>query len=170
MAILGLTNWGMRMANGNTDAAARTVLVVDDNRQICELLDEFLKSNDFDVLCAHDGTEALSLIDAHRVDLAIVDLLLPGPCSGDEVAAHASERNAKVITISGTLASDTRGRDLQHCHLQKPFRMHALATAIEKTFDFKCLGSMVRLQRSIDVLPCPALADAGRGFVAPPVK
>jgi len=112
--------------------ADRTVLVVDDNLLICELLDNFLKSHNFNVLCAHNGIEALSLMDAHHVDLAIVDLLLPGPFSGDEVAEHASERNAKVITISGTLASDTRGRELHHRHLQKPFRMAALARVIEK--------------------------------------
>ncbi len=114
---------------------ARTVLVVDDNRELCGILEEFLKLHDFDVLCAHTGTEAVSVIDARHVDLAIVDLLLPGPLRGDDVAACASERNAKVIIISGALASDTRGRDLVHAHLQKPFRLDALMTAIAKTFD-----------------------------------
>ena len=111
----------------------RTVLVVDDNLQICELMDEFLKSHDFDVLCAHNGTEARLLIGAHHIDLAIVDLLLPGPLSGDDVAAHAVEHNVKVIIISGTLASDTRGRDLRHPHLLKPFRMDTLLKTIEST-------------------------------------
>ena len=114
--------------------AARTVLVVDDDHLLCDLIEKFLKSHNFNVLCAHDGAEALSLIDAHRFDLAIVDLLLPGPLSGDDVAAHAVERNAKVIIISGALTSDTHGRDIRHPHLLKPFQMAVLLKTIESIF------------------------------------
>jgi len=114
--------------------ATRTVLVVDDNPLVSNVIEEFLKSHDFNVVCARDGIAALSLIDAHRIDLAVVDLLLPGPLSGDDVAAHAVDRNVKVIIISGALASDTRGRDIRHPHLLKPFRMDVLLKTIESTF------------------------------------
>src|SRR5215207_6186745 len=100
---------------------ARTVLVVDDNADLCTLIEDFLQSNGFEVVCARDGTEALDILDRRAVDLAVIDLLLPGPLSGDEVAARAVQRQVKVLTMSGALASDTSGRDLRHPHLAKPF-------------------------------------------------
>jgi DNA-binding response OmpR family regulator len=111
--------------------AARAVLVVDDDPKICEYVEEVLTSADFTVVCAHDGAEALGVLDTRRFELAIVDLLLPGPISSDDVAARALDSHAKVITISGALASDTRGRDLRHPHLLKPFRGPALLSTIE---------------------------------------
>lgn len=110
---------------------ARTVLVVDDNADLCTLIQDFLQSESFEVLCARDGTEACDLLDRYTIDLAVIDLLLPGPLSGDEVAARAVQRQAKVLTMSGALASDTSGRDLRHPHLAKPFRMTSLLSAVE---------------------------------------
>ena len=107
-----------------------TVLVVDDRAEICELVQEMLTSHSFEVHCAKDGTEALGVLDTKRIDLAIIDLLLPGPLSGDDVAAHATGRGVKVITMSGALASDSRGRDLRHPHVRKPFRLADLLAAV----------------------------------------
>jgi DNA-binding response OmpR family regulator len=111
--------------------AARTVLVVDDNADLCTLIEDFLQMNGFDVVCARDATEAFDALDGRTIDLAVIDLLLPGHLSGDEVAARAVQRGAKVLTMSGALASDTSGRDLRHPHLAKPFRMPNLLSAIE---------------------------------------
>ena len=110
---------------------APTVLVVDDNLDLCTLIEDFLRSKGFDVICARDGTEGFDVLDRGKIGLALVDLLLPGPLSGDEVAARAVQRGAKVLTMSGALASDTSGRDLRHPHLAKPFRMANLLSAIE---------------------------------------
>jgi two-component system response regulator CpxR len=113
---------------------ARTVLVVEDNLQICEYLTEVLKGAEYNVVCAQNGEEAVEALDREQVDLAIVDLLLPGGISGDDIAARAVESRVKVITMSGSLSSDTHGRDLRHPHLQKPFRGPALLAEIEKVF------------------------------------
>ena len=57
--------------------AARTVLVVEDNLQICEYLTEVLNGAEFNVVCAQNGEEAVEVLDRHQVDLAVIDLLLP---------------------------------------------------------------------------------------------
>ena len=111
--------------------SAPTVLVVDDNADLCTMIQDFLQSNGFEVVCAGNGTEAVDLLDRRAVDLAMIDLLLPGTLSGDEVAAHAVERRAKVLTMSGALASDTSGRDLRHPHLAKPFRLANMLSTIK---------------------------------------
>jgi DNA-binding response OmpR family regulator len=110
---------------------AGTVLVVDDNADLCTLIEDFLQTKDFDIVCARDGTEAFDALDRRSIDLAVIDLLLPGPLSGDEVATRAVQRGVKVLTMSGALASDTSGRDLRHPHLAKPFRLSNLLSAIE---------------------------------------
>ena len=110
---------------------APTVLVVDDNADLCTLAQEFLQSKGFEVVCARNGAEAFEVLDRLAIDLAIVDLLLPGNLSGDEVAVRAVERRAKVLTMSGALASDTSGRDLRHPHLAKPFRLANLLSTVE---------------------------------------
>jgi DNA-binding response OmpR family regulator len=108
-----------------------TVLVVDDNLDLCTLIEDFLRPNGFDVICARDGAAAFDVLDRRTIDLALIDLLLPAPLSGDEVAARAAQRRVKVLTMSGALASDTSGRDLRHPHLAKPFRLANLLSAIE---------------------------------------
>jgi DNA-binding response OmpR family regulator len=110
---------------------APTVLVVDDNADLCTLIQDFLQANGYEVVCARNGTEAFEVFGQRTIDLAVVDLLLPGPLSGDEVAAGAAQRRAKVLTMSGALASDSSGRDLRHPHLAKPFRMANLLSTVE---------------------------------------
>jgi DNA-binding response OmpR family regulator len=111
--------------------AGPTVLVVDDNADLCTMLQDFLQSNGFEVVCARNGTEAFEVLDRRAIDLAMIDLLLPGSLSGEEVTARALDRRVNVLTMSGALASDTSGRDLRHRHLAKPFRLAHLLSAIE---------------------------------------
>jgi DNA-binding response OmpR family regulator len=109
------------------------ILVVDDNREVCRTVADMLSVMDAQVYEAFDGTEALGVFDQNPVDLAIVDLLFAGPVSSDIVVQHAKLRKCPVITMSGTLASDPRGRDLGTPHLLKPFRTQQLVTLVEKT-------------------------------------
>ena len=94
-------------------------------------------SHGFEVHCANEGTEAISVLDTHRVDLAIIDLLLPGSLSGDDVAAHAVSHGVKVVTMSGARASDSHGRDLRHPRLRKPFREADLLSVVGNALPLK---------------------------------
>jgi len=55
-----------------------TILVVEDETDILQLVDHNLKLADFHVLTAQDGYEALSLAKKHLPQLVILDLMLPG--------------------------------------------------------------------------------------------
>ena len=55
-----------------------TVLVVEDELDILQLITHNLKSADFDVLSAQDGYEALSVAKNHLPQLIILDLMIPG--------------------------------------------------------------------------------------------
>jgi two-component system alkaline phosphatase synthesis response regulator PhoP len=55
-----------------------TVLVVDDNPKIVEVLAEYLRADGFSAVTAEDGTTALELARETHPDLALVDIQLPG--------------------------------------------------------------------------------------------
>ncbi len=57
---------------------SRTVLVVDDNAKIVEVLSAYLKSEGFDVRTAFDGPSAANSVAEQRPDLALLDIMLPG--------------------------------------------------------------------------------------------
>lgn len=109
------------------------ILVVDDNHDICDVVADMLAPTGAEVFSAYDGGEALSVLEKNPIDLAIVDLLFAGPVSSDLVVQQAKFRNCQVITMSGTLASDPRGRDLQHPHLVKPFGSQQLVDLVAAT-------------------------------------
>jgi DNA-binding response OmpR family regulator len=119
------------------------ILVVDDNREVCRTVADMLGSTGAQIYEALDGAEALGVFDKNPVDLAIVDLLFAGPVSSDIVVQHAKLRQCPVITMSGTLASDPRGRDLRTPHLIKPFGIQQLVSLVEKTLAQRGRPAMV---------------------------
>lgn len=55
----------------------RTILVADDDENIVELIGLYLRAEGFHVIEARDGMEALRYMDAERVDLVILDIMMP---------------------------------------------------------------------------------------------
>ena len=74
-----------------------TILVVDDDVYIGDLLETVLTGAGYGVLRAYSGTEALMVLREHRPDLVLLDLMLPG-LSGEEVLARI--REIPVIALS----------------------------------------------------------------------
>ena len=62
----------------------KTIVVIDDDVHIGNVLTELLNREGYDVLRAYSGTEALMLLERNRPDLILLDLMLPG-LSGEEV-------------------------------------------------------------------------------------
>ncbi len=56
---------------------ALNVLVVDDEQAIADLIEVYLKSEDYNVFKFYNGKNALNCIDNERIDLAILDVMLP---------------------------------------------------------------------------------------------
>jgi two-component system, OmpR family, response regulator len=56
----------------------RHILIVDDNKDIRDLLGRFLRKHDMKVMTARDGSEMRECLAAHAVDLIVLDLMLPG--------------------------------------------------------------------------------------------
>src|SRR6201985_3323767 len=54
------------------------VLIVDDDREIRDLVAAYLKKNGLRVTIAADGRQMRSFLDANRVDLIVLDIMMPG--------------------------------------------------------------------------------------------
>jgi two-component system phosphate regulon response regulator PhoB len=80
-----------------------TILVVEDEIDILQLVAHNLKSADFNVLTAQDGYEALSLAKKHLPQLVILDLMLPG-LDGFEVCKElkrsSTTKNIPVLMLT----------------------------------------------------------------------
>jgi DNA-binding response OmpR family regulator len=67
-----------------------TVLVVDDEEGIVELMRDFLDVDGFAVLAARDGAEALAVLARERVDCVLLDVMMPG-ASGFDICRRIRE-------------------------------------------------------------------------------
>jgi DNA-binding response OmpR family regulator len=85
-------------------ALMKTVLVVDDEPQIVQLVRDYLEHGGFEVLTAADGSSALRLASTQRPDLVILDLGLPGVDGLD--VTRSLRRNGEVPIIMLTARTD----------------------------------------------------------------
>ena len=78
------------------------LLVADDERKICRLLELFFSERGYSVLLAHDGPTTLACIRAERPHLVFLDLHMPG-LNGLDILKEAREldETIKVIVITG---------------------------------------------------------------------
>ena len=81
------------MANGRP-----TVLVVDDEPEIAELMRDFLQADGFAVEIAHDGAAALAALGRVAADCVLLDIMMPGQ-SGFETLRQIRERSAPPVLI-----------------------------------------------------------------------
>ena len=89
--------------------ASGKILVVDDDRNICELLRLYIEKEGFDVVIANDGRQALDLFDSEKPDLIMLDIMLP-ELDGWQVCREIRKKSqcpvwswARMITWSSRL-------------------------------------------------------------------
>jgi PAS domain S-box-containing protein len=114
----------------------RRILVVDDNADAAATLAALLQLWDHEVRTAHDGKEALALVDGFQPQIVLLDLGLPG-MDGFEVARRLREhplmRGARIVAVSGYGAHADRARTREagfHEHLTKPVSAESLETLL----------------------------------------
>ncbi|HXL14634.1 MAG TPA: HD domain-containing phosphohydrolase [Methylomirabilota bacterium] len=119
----------------------RTILVVDDDRRVVDLLQISLSQNGYHVTTASTGEEGLESVRRETPDLVILDLRLPKK-NGFEVCAalkSAKETSAiPVIMVSATAEVDARLQGLMHGaddYLTKPFSPKELLIKVRRIFE-----------------------------------
>ncbi|RLC66800.1 MAG: hypothetical protein DRI48_03875, partial [Chloroflexi bacterium] len=113
-----------------------SVLVVDDEKELCARIKRELDKEGYRTAVAYDGLEGLDYFSHHRVDVAIVDIKMPG-MSGLEMLERCQEINADFVTIIITGHGDHERaiRALQlgvFNYLHKPISLEELVTSVGK--------------------------------------
>lgn len=118
-----------------------TILVVEDEPVLREMVCEILKQYEYQVIEAASGVEALRVWDEFdgRVDLLLTDMVMPEGMTGRELAVQLKKRKPelKVIYSSG-YSPDSNGRDFgQHdtVFLAKPYLPPQLARMVRQSLD-----------------------------------
>ena len=77
------------------------ILVVEDDKNTRKLMEAGVKSNGFHPIMACNGEEALKLLDKHLVDLAVLDIMMPG-MDGYELTKQlrASDYNLPILMVT----------------------------------------------------------------------
>lgn len=129
----------------------KTILVVDDEASVIESLRVILKDQ-YTVLGAGDGKEALALIEKERVDLVMLDLLMPEldgleflrrlqlSCQDIGVVVLTAVKDVKSIVEAVRLGALD--------YIIKPFDVEEIKIVIEKALQFRSLTREVRYLRS----------------------
>ena len=82
------------------------ILLVEDEKKIADILRLGLSENNFRVDVAYDGLIAQKIFDAHKFDLAILDINLPG-MTGYDLCRHIRRRDEKIPVIMLTALNST---------------------------------------------------------------
>jgi len=127
--------------DANPEGRVPSVLVVDDDPRVVELLQITLGGRGYRVLCAGDGEEALQKIHADRPDFVVLDVRLPKKNGYDVCEAirkDARYRSLPVILISGNTTTESRLQGLRagaDDYLTKPFSPRELLLKMQRILD-----------------------------------
>jgi signal transduction histidine kinase len=118
-----------------TVVGRKTVLVVEDEREVRELACEFLKVAGYSVLTAEDGLEALDIANrlGKSIDVVLTDIVMPkmrGPALAKRLKSLLPQ--VKFIYMTGYLEQSAPGDDfLQDAYfLQKPFSRETIVSQV----------------------------------------
>lgn len=76
------------------------ILIVDDEKEIRDLVDIYLKGEGYETLKAENGEEALNLLEKEKVDLIILDIMMPKVNGIEACLKIREEREMPIIMLS----------------------------------------------------------------------
>ena len=111
----------------------KTILIIEDDKDINEMLQKVLKLNGYNIKSAYSGTEAL-LIHNNDIDLIILDLMLPGK-SGEEIINELKNIKNVPVIVTSAINDIEKKLDLFNLgaddYVTKPFNNEELLARIK---------------------------------------
>jgi PAS domain S-box-containing protein len=112
--------------------ATRTVLVIDDEDLVRDVVARMVEDLGYSAITAADGMTGLELVERQVVDAVLVDLTMPRMSGADVVAALRARRPGLPVVVCSGYDRDGRGPVQADAFLPKPFRMEALERTLAK--------------------------------------
>ena len=109
------------------------ILIVDDEKEIVRLLKIYIEANDNQVFEANDGETALHILKQENIDLAIVDIMMPGKNGYEIIKEVRKGRYIPILVISAKVELSDRvfGMDLgADDYITKPFEPLEVAAKV----------------------------------------
>jgi CheY-like chemotaxis protein len=117
----------------------RTVLVVEDDRELAGVLADALSEYGYRVECAHDGAGALARLQSERPAAIILDLLMPEMDGLEFLGSRRHDQalsSIPVIVLTGQRGMTHKARALDaDVVLEKPVKLLMLVDAIHRLVD-----------------------------------
>jgi DNA-binding response OmpR family regulator len=126
---LQLMNNSSNISADQANASEARVLLVDDDRELCQMLTEYLNAEHFQVKSVHDGGVALEELRASDFEILILDVMLPSISGFDVLRELGASRTTPILMLTA------RGDDIDRIvglelgaddYLSKPFNPREL--------------------------------------------
>ena len=110
------------------------LLIVEDEKQICDMVAKSLYAAGYEVDTCYDGKEALECILSENYDLIVLDLNLPGMDGMEllkELRKYNDETKVLILSARGQIADKVEGLDAgANDYMEKPFHLQELEARI----------------------------------------
>ena len=133
---------------------ASTILIVEDDDLINNMIKEALEKEGFNCLQAFSGTEGVLLAKTENIDLVILDLMLPGKPGEEVIKEIKNLKNIPVIIVSAKDGIDSKIvllRSGADDYLTKPFDIRELEVRVEvclRKYSIDTLGKKSEEQKA----------------------
>ena len=131
------------------------VLVVDDEKEIRDAIEIYLKNEGITVLKAGDGIEALEILDEHKVHLIILDVMMPCLDGISATFKIREKQNIPIIILSAKSEDTDKILGLQvgaDDYVTKPFNpMELVARVKSQLRRYVALGTYEGFSKTIDL-------------------
>jgi two-component system response regulator HydG len=133
----------------------RRILIIDDDRSMCEVLESELRRREFEVASANSAQDALALFEREDFGLVITDVNMAGMTGVDlcrQLVARREDMPVIVITAYANMETAVAAiRAGAYDFVTKPFDMDELALTIERALRHRALREEVkRLRKAVD--------------------
>jgi DNA-binding NtrC family response regulator len=145
------------------------LLIVDDEVQFLESISKSLEVRDFNVIAVNRGEKAIEAARKNPVDIALVDLKMPG-INGEEtlkvLKAEHQWMEVVILTGHGTIDSAVECTKIgAYSYLQKPCDLNELLEALKNAYKKKVMNKKKIAEKKIDELLKISLSGSPRDIL-----
>jgi len=118
----------------------KTLLIVDDDIFLVDIMAFTLKQSGFEIIKAHNGQEAIDIINKEHIDLVLTDIMMPvmdGFELTENLRKNDTTKNIPIIflTAKSNVEDKNKGFNIGiNDYVVKPFNLKDLVSRINKTF------------------------------------